>query len=98
MPVAKQFSLEIKVGHQHSALVSSPTTKTGVGIETYTRYHPGSASIIQQSNSLYLDFLSLNSTFLLFRVIEKVNADPVPARVNLRDELLCGFFILVAVC
>ena len=98
MPIAKLFSLEIKVGLPHSALVLSPTTKTGVRIETYTRYHPGSTSIIQQSNSLDVDFLSLNSIFLLFGVVEKVNADPVTARANLRDELLCGFFILVVVC
>jgi hypothetical protein len=63
----------------------------------YLRYHPSPTRIVQQSNRLYLDFLSLNFIFLLFRVVEKANTDPVTARTNLRNELLCGLFILVAV-
>jgi hypothetical protein len=48
-------------------------------------------------NTFLLSFPILNPISLVFRFVEKVNADPVPAISNLFDELLRGLFILVVV-
>jgi hypothetical protein len=64
--------------------------------KTYTRYHPSSTPVIQQSHTSLVDFSCLDLIILHLGIIEKVAANPVQAMAELRDELLSGLFILVA--